>query len=548
MNEKFGIILNRLIIGFTFAFVYQIVIGIATSLLSLPLTGNIGDLISGIEKIESEQGSIFIVWWVTSTIIITAIALLVVKYKRYLSPYKKEKNIHIPPKITAFTAIIIGAIISFLFFLLDLTIGSLAKIDSLTDVQAIYQAATVGDFAPLTVSLTFSIIAGFIIVGVVSRTSRVSQITHEIGINDLTRLSRIINKPKEERTTIADTVGLRPGALVHIGERKVDKIRLELIEFDKDSIIENRDATIEECLESRRKSNVSWVNIIGIHDPEIIEKFGNVFGLHALHQSNIMNTELRPSIEISDDYIHIILKMPHFRDDKGKIDLEQVSLVIAQDHLLSFQEIEQDFFDEIRKRLRENVGTIRNRATDYLAYTLIDAIVDSYFVILEKIGDITENLEDELMNNPIPNTLQTLQLLKRQMIMLRKAVWPAREVIDSLQRGHISLIHDETNTYLRDTYNHIIQVIDTIEGLRDVIGGMVDTYLSSVSNKMNEVMKTLTVIASIFIPITFIAGIYGTNFSYVPELEWEGSYFVMIGVMVIIVLVMISWFRRKNWI
>ena len=548
MRNQFGIIINRLVIGFMFAFAYQIVVGIATSLLSLPLTGNISDLISGIEKIESWQGTVFVVWWILSTIIITAIALLVVKYKRYLSPYKDEKNINIPPRITGFTAIIVGAIISFLFFLLDLVIGSLVKIDSVTDVQAIYQSATTGDFTPLTVSLLFSIIAGFIIVGVVSKTSKVSHLTHDIGINDLTRLSQIINKKKENRTTIADTIGLRPGALVHIGERKVDKIRLELIEFDKDNIIENKDASIEECLESKRKSNVSWVNIIGIHDAEIIEKFGTMFGLHALHQSNIMNTELRPSIEIYDEYIHLILKMPHFSDDKGKIEMEQVSLVIAHDHLLSFQEIEQDFFDQIRKRLRENVGTIRNRTTDYLAYTLVDAIVDSYFVILEKIGDITENLEDELMTNPGPKTLQTLQMLKRQMILLRKSVWPAREVIDSFQRSHTALVHDETKTYLKDTYNHIVQVIDTIEGLRDVIGGMVDTYLSSVSNKMNEVMKTLTVIASIFIPITFIAGIYGTNFRYVPELEWEGSYFVMIGVMVIIVILMMSWFRRKNWI
>ena len=548
MKDKLGIIVNRLVIGFTFAFIYQIVIGIATSLLSLPLTGNVGDLISGIEKIESEQGTVFIVWWILSTIIITTIALLVVKYRVYFSPYKDEKQINIPPKITIITAIFVGAIISFSFFLLDLTIGSLVKIGTATDVQAIYQAALEGNFTPLAVSIFFSIAAGFIIVGVVSKTSKVSEITRELRINDFTRLSHIINKKKENRTTIADTIGLRPGELVHVGEKKVESIRIDLIEFDEQNHTEIKNASINVCLESKKKSNVSWINIIGIHDPEIIRKFGNEFGLHALHQANIMNTELRPSIEIFDEYIHIILKMPHFSKEKEKIELEQVSLVIAQNHLLSFQEIEQDYFDEIRKRLRENIGTIRKRNTDYLAYTLLDAIVDSYFVVLEKISDITENLEDELMADPGPKTLQTLQLLKRQMIMLRKSVWPAREVMDNLQRSHTVLIYDETKTYLRDTYNHIVQVIDTIEGLRDVIGGMVDTYLSSVSNKMNEVMKTLTVIASIFIPITFIAGIYGTNFSYVPELEWEGSYFVMLGVMIVIVITMVLWFKKKNWI
>ena len=169
-------------------------------------------------------------------------------------------------------------------------------------------------------------------------------------------------------------------------------------------------------------------------------------------------------------------------------------------------------------------------------------------MVLEKISDITENLEDELMSNPGQNTLQTLQLLKRQMILLRKSMWPAREVIDNLHRSHSSLIQDETKTYLRDTYNHIVQVIDTIEGLRDVVGGLLDTYLSSLSNKMNEVMKTLTIIASIFIPITFIAGIYGTNFEYIPELKWEGSYFVMLGVMLIVVVIMMAWFRKRQWL
>jgi len=215
---------------------------------------------------------------------------------------------------------------------------------------------------------------------------------------------------------------------------------------------------------------------------------------------------------------------------------------------LLFQETKDDIFDPIRERLKNSVGKIREKKSDYLAYALVDAIIDYYYVIMEKIGMQSEELEEELMNNPTPKTLQTIHTLKREMVTLRKSIWPTREVIDRFDRMESDLIEESTRTYLHDVYNHTVQVMDNIEGLREMIGGMLDTYLSSIGNKMNEVMKTLTIIASIFIPITFIAGIYGTNFSYVPELEWDGSYFVMIGVMGIIVLVMMLWFRNKKWL
>ena len=547
MRDKIGIIANRLVYGFTFAFLYQIVIGIATSLLSLPLTGNIQDLISGVEQIESQQGPWLVGWWIISTIIITVMALLIIRYKKYLSPYKGEKNIEIPPKITAITAIIIGASISFLFFLLDTIIGFIVQTGSKTDVNAIYQAAIIGDFTPLTVSIIFSIIAGFIIVGVASKTSKVKEITNDLGLQDLAGIVGIRNKTKTHKTTLSDTIGQRPGALIHVGEQKVENVTVNLIEYDSEKINEIHDASFEECLESKNKPNVSWVNIIGVHDPNIIKTFGDNFGIHSLHQSNIMNTELRPSVEIFDDHILIMLKMPHYDTQTGKLDLEQISIVLAEHHILTFQENKDDFFDQIRKRLRENTGSIRKLKSDYLAYSLIDAIIDSYFLVLEKIGDITEDLEEDLMHNPTPETMQTIQTLKRRMISLRKAIWPGREIINSLERESTALISDNTRTYLRDVYNHTIQVTDSIEGLRDVIGGMLDTYLSSVSNRMNEVMKTLTIVAAIFIPITFIAGIYGTNFSYVPELEWEGSYFVMLIAMAAISGIMLAWFKKKRW-
>lgn len=520
---------------------------IATSILSIPLTGNISDLFLGLEKADSE-GVLLITWWIISTIIITGIALLIVKNKKFFSPYRKEENINIPPKISIVTAIVIGAIISVMFFLTDTIIGLFIPQNTAADVQAIYESAIEGNFIPFYFSIIFSIITGFIIVGVSSKIAKVSEITKEFGVSDITRISKILSKNKSERTTIADTIGLRPGELVHIGERKVEKIRIDLIEYDKENISEEQDTTIERCLESKVKSNVSWINVIGIHDPEIIKKFGDAMELHALHQANIMNTDLRPSIETSEEYIFLMLKMPHFNEEKGKIELEQISFILSKDHIVSFQEIEQDFFEQIRKRIRDNIGTIRQRKSDYLTYALLDAVVDSYFLVLEKISDISEGLEDELMTNPTPKTLQSLQLLKRQMILLRKSIWPAREVLDNLQRSTNELIQEETKTYLRDSYNHIVQVIDTIEGLRDVVGGMLDTYLSSVSNKMNEVMKTLTIIASIFIPITFVAGVYGMNFQHMPELSSPVAYPLVLILMSVIAFALYGYFRKKKWV
>jgi len=548
LRDKIGILLNRLVYGFTFAFLYQIVIGIATSLLSLPLTGNIQDLITGVEQIDSQQGPWLVGWWIISTIIITGMALMIIRYKKYLSPYKGEKNIEVPPKITAITAMIIGALISFLFFLLDSVIGLIAKAGTATDVEAIYQAAVVGDFMPLIISIIFSIMAGFIIVGVASKTSKVKEITKDFGLQDITKISQIINKTKTQKTSLSDTIGQSPGALIHVGTQRVENVRIDMMEYDDKTINEKNNVKIEDCLESKDKPNVTWINVIGIHDPNIIETFGNSFEIHPLHQANIMNTELRPSIEIHDNYVLIMLKMPHYINETGKLELEQISIVLAKNHVITFQEIEADFFDLIRKRLRNKTGTIRNQKSDYLAYAIIDAIIDSYFLVIEKIGDITEELEEELMQNPTADTMQTIQTLKRRMISLRKSIWPAREIIDFLGRDSTMLISDNTRTYLRDVYNHVIQVIDTIEGLRDVIGGMLDTYLSSVSNRMNEVMKTLTIIAAIFIPITFIAGLYGTNFIYVPELQWEYSYFAMLIVMGIVSGLMIAWFKRKKWL
>ncbi len=546
MRAQIGIVANRLVLGFVFAFVYQMFVGAATSLLSLPLTGNIQDLIWGIQRADSGQGLWVIAWWILSTVIITMIAIFIVKNKRYLSPYKQEKNINTPARITPLTIIIVGAMISFVFFLIDLLIGSAVTAGDATDVHAIYQSAVAGDFGPLGISLLFSMIAGFAIVGIVDRTSRVAQIAQNTGFINMMDLSKILRKKHADVMTSSETIGLQPGELVHVGAKLVDKVDIVQIKFDRDSFSRNTIESVEECF-ADGWSGVTWTNIVGLHDADVIKKVGDHYALHGLVQSDIMNTELRPRIDDHGNCLYMILKLPHILSN-NRLFMEQVSLVVGKDYVVSFQETNDDVFDNIRERLEKNLGRIREGTSDYLAYALADAIIDYYYVILEKIGVQSEQLEEELMTNPNPKTLQTIHSLKREMVTLRKSIWPLREVIDGFGRMESEIVRESTRKYLRDVYNHTVQVMDNIEGLRDMVGGMLDTYLSSVSNKMNEVMKTLTIIASIFIPITFIAGIYGTNFEYLPELAWEGSYFVMLSGMLVIVVVMMVWFKKRSWV
>ncbi|NIP62819.1 MAG: magnesium/cobalt transporter CorA [Nitrosopumilaceae archaeon] len=550
MHHTLGVIINRLSLGFTFAFIYQIVVGIATSLIGLPLTGNVQDLITGIEGIEEEHGFLFVLWWVISTIIITGIALIIVRYKSYLSPYKQEKDIDIPPRITPITAIIIGSVISFLFFLLDFIIGFFLSKGTTTDVQAIYQAASSGDLAPLVLSIVFSIVAGFIVVGVASKTSTVKEFTKDYDMKQIHRITRLLPKKKTSGTkTSADTAGLHPGALVHVGKKKIEETTFSIIKYNENDYDEKETASIDECFKTDEEIDYTfWINVSGIHDSKAIRKFGKYFDLHPLVQADIMNTELRPKIESSKNNIFMILKVPEFDENIGKLNVEHISLILGRNYVISFQETKDDTFDPIRERIREAVGEIRTKKSDYLCYALVDSIVDNFYTVMERVAVATEKLEEELMDNPTHLTLQTIHSLKRQFTILRKIIWPIREVVDGFERNQSTLIDQGTKTYVRDVYNHTVQVMDTIESLREMVGGMLDTYLSSVSNKMNEVMKTLTVIASIFIPITFIAGVYGTNFEYIPELGWSGSYFVMLGSMTIIASTMLLWLRKKGWL
>ena len=343
-------------------------------------------------------------------------------------------------------------------------------------------------------------------------------------------------------------IGLPPGTLVHVGERKIEKTRIRIIDYDETNLQEKEVKTIEECFPFKEEPTITWINIDGLHEVEIIEKIGNHFNIHPLILEDIVHTGQRPKMEDHESYVYIVLKMLFYDKQGEEIKDEQLSLLLGSNFVISFQERVGDVFNSVRERIRSGRVRIRKGKSDYLAYALIDAVVDNYFVILESIGDKIEDLEAELLENPKPETLHAIYDLKRKLISLRKSIWPLREVISVLERDDSSLIQESTNLFFRDVYDHTIQVIDTIETFRDMVSGMLDTYLSSLSNRMNEVMKVLTIIATIFIPLTFIAGIYGMNFEFMPDLKWHWSYPVVWGFMIIVVLVMIYYFRKKRWL
>lgn len=352
---------------------------------------------------------------------------------------------------------------------------------------------------------------------------------------------------REDLSGFSQKAGLPPGTLAYGEEERDEEVKITIIDYDEENFQEKEAEKIEECFPFRDKSTVTWINIDGVHEAEIVKKIGDEFDLHPLILEDIVNTSQRPKFEDFEDYFFIVLRMLRYSEDEGMIS-EQVSLILGSNFVISFQEERGDVFDPIRERIRNGKGRIRKMGADYLAYALMDAIVDNYFVILEKFGEEIELLEDELVTDPTPQTLQTIHDLKRELISLRKSVWPLRELINRLEKEESSLIKDTTRLYIKDVYDHTIQVIDTIESYRDMVSGMLDIYLSSVSNRMNEVMKVLTIIATIFIPLTFLAGIYGMNFANMPELSWSWGYPVVLLVMLAIGVLMLMFFRRKGWL
>jgi len=344
------------------------------------------------------------------------------------------------------------------------------------------------------------------------------------------------------------SIGHAPGTLVITEKIDRQPLKLTLFEYGPEMTFEERQfQTVTECFPFDPQSPVTWLNVDGSHQVEILEEIGNHLDIHPLALEDIFDTSQRPKMEDFDRYLLIELNMLSWDVNPPQIEPQQVSLILGENYVVTFQEHEKDVFDPVRKRIREGKSRLIKHGADYLAYSLIDAIVDNYFIVLENLGEQIEFLEEELITDPDPGTLQSIHLLKRELIFLRKSVWPLREVIGALERGESSLFQESSLIYLRDVYDHTIQIIDTVETFRDMVSGMLDIYLSSISNRMNEVMKVLTIIATVFIPLSFIVGLYGMNFSYMPELQWKWGYPMIWGVIISVVVGMVAYFRKKKW-
>jgi magnesium transporter len=343
-------------------------------------------------------------------------------------------------------------------------------------------------------------------------------------------------------------VGLTPGSAIHVGSPTDRKPTISLLSYDTEGFEERDLGSVDELPEMGTSPQVRWINIDGVHDIALIESLGERMGLHPLVVEDIAHTGQRPKLEEYDGYVYFVLRMLRWDRERDEAEDEQVSLILGSGWVLSLQERPGDVFEPLRNRLRTGRGRVRQLGADYLVYALIDAVVDHYFALLERLGDLVEDMGEGLTQDPQPEAAETIRRLKRELLFVRKAVWPLREVLNILQRDESPLIERETRVFLRDAYDHVIQVIDTIETYRDMIAGQLDVYMSSVSNRMNEVMKVLTMIATIFIPLSFLAGLYGMNFVNMPELGWRYGYYGLLGVMASVALGMIVYFHRKRWL
>ena len=344
-------------------------------------------------------------------------------------------------------------------------------------------------------------------------------------------------------------IDLPPGSLVYVGSHQpTHQAVITVIEYNGHIFDERQVERVADLLPLKPEPFTTWINIDGVHDEGVLAQVGEAFHLHPLLLEDILNTDQRPKCEFMENLIYIIVKMFDFDGTQQCLLPEQVSLVIGSNFLLSFEEERGEEFDAIRERLRTNSQRLRNGGPGYLAYSLLDTVVDRYFLSLEKIGQSLEDLEESLMSEQPPNILQDVHHIKRELIFLRKYIWPVREVVSTLQHADTSLLTQQVQVYLRDVYEHTIQAMDTLETYRDLLAGIQDLYLSVLSNRMNEIMKVLTVMSSVFIPLTFIVGVYGMNFQHMPELSSRWGYPAVWVFMIALALWMLRYFKRKRWI
>jgi magnesium transporter len=345
----------------------------------------------------------------------------------------------------------------------------------------------------------------------------------------------------------AQKPGAPPGSLVHTGPRKVEKVRLRLFEYDPEHLSEKTLQNISEAFPTRDNPPVGWVNVDGLHDTEILGELRDHFGIHVLAMEDVVTLGHRAKMEEYEGYLLMVLPMLSFDAETLTVHTEQLSLILGPNWLLTFQERFGDVFEPVRERLRSAHGRIRQRGADYLAYALMDAVVDQYFGILERLGDLAEDLDALVMVDPAPRILHRINHLKKELLLLRRSIWPLREALSAFARTESELVTESTQVFARDVYDHAVQVIDTVETLRDLTGGMTDLYLSSMGQRTNEVMKVLTIMASIFIPLTFMAGVYGMNFEFMPELHVPWAYPVLWLCMLAVAGTMLWYFWKKKW-
>ncbi len=353
---------------------------------------------------------------------------------------------------------------------------------------------------------------------------------------------------KKKRKKLSFKMGMPPGAIVHIGEQKIENIKVTLTEYNQESYNTFELKTVEEIIPHTHTEDITWTNICGLHETDVIKSLGEKFNIHPLVIEDILNTETRPKIEISENYIFVAMKLLTYNNTELVIESEQVSLILGENFVLTFLEKSDGVFSPIQNRIANMVGRVRKNGPDYLFYALMDVVIDNYFMLLEKTEENIESLDDEVIRTSDKSQIEKIYNLKNQLLLLRKSIWPLREIFTGLLREEPELIRPATVPYLRDLLDHTIHVNETIELQREMTTGLMEIYLSMMSNKMNEVMKVLTIIATIFIPLTFIVGIYGMNFKFMPELEWHWAYFAVWGIMIVIIVVMLLFFKRKKWL
>lgn len=342
--------------------------------------------------------------------------------------------------------------------------------------------------------------------------------------------------------------GLPPGSMVHIGNHTSEKTTLSIIDYDTQHVNEQNDVSVQDCLMYLGKPTTTWINVRGIHDVKMIETIGRHFGLHPLALEDIVNSGQRSKLDDYKDTIYIVMRLLKYNVEKAELEDEQVSIILGSNYVISFVESKSDIFNHVRDRILNTNSRIRQQGADYLCYTLIDTIVDTYFLNLEQFDEKLELLEKSLVKKPEPSLLVQIQHTKREIALMRKSVWPVREVVNQFRKMETPLIKDSTKLYMQDVYDHTIQAIDTIESFRDISSGLLDIYLSNISFHLNEIMKVLTVVATVFAPATFIASFYGMNFANMPELRSEWGYPIVIGMMACVSFGMLYYFHRKRWI